>query len=245
MVALIFGVQVGLIFWLGGTAPIRPRPTAAGLILHLAQPASAELRALDDPTLFTLPHPQGFSGPVWLRMPWPELRSFEWSAPSNHVFLALDQPGVVFNRLVETNEFRALRLPARPEAVPAIPDLPPLAILADQSVLQTEGSLAQRRLLAPFELKSWPNPDILKNSVVQAVMDDEGRPVSVTLLSGSGSPAADQYALEKARAARFEPVNRNRVQSAPGAAAHLSWGKLIFRWHTIPVPPASNGLASP
>jgi len=246
MIALIFGVQLGLIFWLGSTAAIRPRPAAAALTLHLAGQASAELRALNDPTLFTLPHPQGFSGPVWLRMPRPEFRSFEWSAPTYHPLLPLDQLGTVFNPLVETSDFAALRLPAQPEAAPTLPDLPPLAVSAAQSVVQLEGGLAQRRLLAPLELKSWSHADILTNSVVQVVVDAEGRPVSPpTLLSGSGSAVADQYALEQARTARFEPVSRDQAERAPNPTAHLSWGKMIFRWHTVPMPPASTPAVSP
>ena len=61
-VALIFGVQLGLIFWLGSTAPIHPRPAAPAPTLRLTGQAFAELRALNDPTLFILPHPEGFSG---------------------------------------------------------------------------------------------------------------------------------------------------------------------------------------
>jgi TonB family protein len=245
MVVLIFGVQLGLIFWLGTRAPIRPRPTAAALTFHLAAQASAELRALYDPTLFTLPHAQGFSGPVWQRVPRPEFRPFEWSAPPNRLPLAVDRIGAIFTRLVETNYSSALQLPAQPEANPTLPDLPPLSLLKDQSVVELEDGLAERRLLTPLQLKSWSSPDILTNSVVQVVVDAEGRPVSVTLLSGSGSAAADQYALDQAEAARFKPVSRTPAETSPNPTAPLSWGKMIFRWHTVPTPPASAPAASP
>ena len=98
-----------------------------------------------------------------------------------------------------TNSVRCNSWPS-PRPSPTLPDLPPLALLQDQSVLQLEDGLAQRRLLTPLQLKPWSNPDILTNSVVQVVVDAEGRPVSLTLLSGSGSAAADQYALEQAKA---------------------------------------------
>jgi TonB family protein len=245
MVVLIFGVQLGLIFWLGTRTPVRPRPTAAALTLHLATQASAELRALYDPTLFTLPHPQGFSGPVWQRVPRPEFRPFEWSAPPNRLPLAVDRIGAIFTRLVETNYFGTLQLPARPEANPTLPDLPPLSLLKDQSVLQLEDGLAERRFLTPLQLKSWSSPEILANSVVRVVVDTEGRPVSVTLLSGSGSADADLYALEQAKAARFKPVNRTPAENSPNSTAQLSWGKMIFRWHTVPTPPTSAPAPSP
>ena len=86
LVALIFVVQLGLIFWLGNRNPIRPRPPARGAnASSLPRTASAELLALDDPTLFTLPHPQGFSGPAWRSAPQPEFRPFEWPAPTNRL----------------------------------------------------------------------------------------------------------------------------------------------------------------
>ena len=244
MVVLILGIQLGLIFWLGTRKPIRPRPAAAAFTLHLAAQASAELQALYDPTLFTLPHAVGFSGPVWQRVPRPEFRSFEWSAPPNRLPRAVDHIGAVFTRLVETNYIDTLQEPAQPEPDPTLPDLPPLALLQDQSVLQLEGGLAQRRLLTPLQLKSWSNPDILTDSVVQVVVDAEGRPVSPTLLSGSGSAAADQYALDQARAARFEPLSRNPPEAVPNPMARLKWGKMIFRWHTLPTPPTSAPAAN-
>ena len=245
IIALILGVQLGLMFWLGSTVPMRPRPGGAALTLHLAVQASADLWALNAPTLFTLPHPEGFSGPVWLRRPQPEIRAFEWSVPPHHVVLALDQLGTVFKPLAEANNFTAIRLPAQPEAAPTLPGLPPMALSADQSVLQLEGGLARRHLLTPLQMKSQPHPEILANSVVQVVVDDEGRPVSVTLLAGSGSAAADQDALEQARIARFERVSYEPAEAVPNPMAHLSWGKMIFQWHTVPMPPASGPAANP
>jgi hypothetical protein len=245
MVTLIFGVQLGMIFWVGSTAPILPGQAAPAFTFRLAGPASTELRALNDPTLFTLPHPQGFSGPVWRRMPRPEFHPFEWSAPTDRLPLAIDRLGTVFNQLVETSEFNVLGLPAQPEAIPTIPNLPPLAIMADQSVLELKDGLAQRRLLAPPKLNSFTNADILANSVVQALVDAGGRPASVTLLSNSGSTAADQYALDQAWAARFEPLSRNPTETVSEPTAQLSWGRMIFRWHTDPMPPASAPAASP
>jgi hypothetical protein len=245
MVALVFIVQLGLIFWLGSRTPIRPRLSTGALTLYLGGEATAELQPLNDPTLFTLPHPEGFSGPVWRRMPRPKFRPFEWSAPTDHYPLAIDRLGAVFNRLLETNQFQALQLPAQLEAAPTLPDVPPLAVFADHSVVQLEDGLAQRRLLAPLQLKSFTNIDILANTVVRVGVDTGGLPVSVTLLSVSGSPAADQFALDQAWAARFEPLTRNSAETILKPTAPLSWGRMVFRWHTVPAPPASAPAASP
>jgi TonB family protein len=120
-----------------------------------------------------------------------------------------------------------------------------MVISAEQSTLLLEGDLARRRLITPLTLRSWPNPDILTNTVVRIAVDAEGRPVSPTLLSGSGSSEADQYALEQARAARFEPVRRNPAETAPRSTTPLSWGRLVFRWQTLPPPPPDTPAASP
>jgi hypothetical protein len=63
VIALVFGAQLGLIFWLSERTPARPRPPAAAPALRLLTgPASVEWLALNDPTLFALPHLLNFSG---------------------------------------------------------------------------------------------------------------------------------------------------------------------------------------
>ena len=52
------------------------------------------------------------------------------------------------------------------------------------------------------------------------------------VLSSSGSKTADQRALDLAKAARFKPVARPGPAS-PGRPPALTWGKLIFQWHTV------------
>jgi hypothetical protein len=245
VVVLILVVQLGLIFLLGSTTPIRPRTSAAGLDLHFAPPATAELRELYDPTLLILPHPQNFSGPVWLGMPPRDLRPFKWAAPAFELPLALNQLGAVFNRLVETNDLNTRRFQGLPKPAPTLPILPPLASGTERSVLQVEGDLAQRRLLAPQQLRSWTNSDILGNTLIRIAVDAEGRTVSPTLVSACGSPEADRYAIEQARRVRFEPLGRNPLATASRPAVRLTWGNMVFRWHTIPTPPAGAPAASP
>jgi hypothetical protein len=245
LVALIFGVQLGLIFWLGATAPIRPRPAATGFTLKLAGSASSELLALNDPTLFALPRRQGFAGPASLGTPGPESHSFQWPEPTNSLLLADDQLGVVFSRFIGTNDFNSPHLSDSLKPLPTLPDLPPLAVSEPPSTLLLEGDLAQRRLVTSLPLRSWPSPDILGNSVVRIAVDGDGRPFSPTLLSGSGSTAADQYALGQARRARFETVRRNPAATAFNPAASLCLVRMVFRWHTLPPPPTNTPAASP
>ena len=246
MVGLVFGAQLGLIFWLGNTVPIHPRPAAPGLAFRLAGSDSAELLALNDPTLFALPHRQGSAGPASLGTPRTESPSFQWPEPANSLFLAVDELGASFNRFIQTNAFDSIQLPANPEPSLTLPDRSPAAVPPEPSTLRLEGNLARRRLITPLALRSQSNSNILANSVVQIVVDAEGRPVSPpALLSGSGDAKADQYALEQARAVRFEALRRNPADAAPNPAADLSWGRLVFRWHTLPKPPPDTPPANP
>jgi TonB family protein len=241
MVGLIFGVQLGLIFWLGSASPIRQQPAAPGFTFKLAGSASAELLALHDPTLFVLPHPRRASAPVW--PPVPEFRPFSWPEPTNYLLLSVDRLGVSFSRFMETNVFGSVPSPAR--HLPALTrfEVPARPITADHSTVELEWDQAPRRLLTPLELRSWESPEMLSNSVVQIVVSPEGMPASVVLLSGSGSKAADEEALSQANAARFEPLPGDPWETAPSLAAQLSWGRMIFRWHSLPQPPTNAPAA--
>jgi hypothetical protein len=245
VVALVFIVQLALIFWLGGRAPTSPRQPTTPITLRLDGPAPTKLEAFDDPTLFILPHPEAFSGPVWGRTPRQEFHRYEWSDSAKAFSGATNQLGAAFSQLFQTSESPTLRFPAQVGAAPTLPSVPPLANFASQSALELEGDLAQRHLRAPLELRSWTNTDILASSVVQVGVDAGGRPVSAILLSRSGSPAADQCALDLAWAARFEPLGGSPTEVVLSPTPRLTWGQMVFRWRTVPMPPGSAQGASP
>src|SRR5207245_953211 len=101
-------------------------------------------------------------------------------------------------------------------------------------MLQVEGELADRLLVSSVTLPSWPHTDILTSSVVQVLVDRDGNAVSASLSSSSGLKEADKKALDAARAIRYQPIGANGTNQPP--VATLNWGKLIFNWHTIPLP---------
>jgi TonB family protein len=245
LVVLIFGGQLALIFWLGETSPIQPRPTGAGLTLRLAGSASADSLALRDPTLFVLPHPQALSAPAWLKAPQPEARAIKWPEPVNRTAPAIDQLGAALNRLVGTNDLIPLLPLARPEPRLVLPEFASQPVWTEQSAVRLEGALAQRRLITPLVLRSWSSRDILTNTVVQLIVDAEGVPRSATLLAGSGSQEADQHALNQAKTVRFEPLSRNPGSLTPAPTAPLIWGRMVFLWHTLPLPPTNAPAVSP
>ena len=96
----VFAGQLGLIFWLSDRAPIRALPAAGGPTLRLAGPGSAEILALEDPTLFALPHRQGFAGQAWLTTTWTTNRSY--LCPDEPTWLQLEplELGAAFNQFV-------------------------------------------------------------------------------------------------------------------------------------------------
>ena len=235
-VALVFGAQVGLILWLGERGPVRPRPSGPAPTLRLVGGMSAEVLALEDPTLFVLPHLQGFSGPAWLKVSPVPNRPANWSEPPRPLALTVAGLGALENREARTNPFPPLRLPAVPEPAWVLPDTPPLPLAPERSRLRIEGDLARYRLLRPLELPSWQSKNVLTNTGVQMTVGADGQPVSVILLFKSGEPKADDHALAQAWTARFDIPGATAQEGQPPSTplAHLVRGLLLFDWHTVP-----------
>jgi hypothetical protein len=234
-VALIFTGQLALIFWLSDSSPIRRRPREVPPALQLAVGASPELLALNDPTLFALPHQQGFSGAAWLKKPELQIPSSDWTEPATWLSLSTVRLGETFEGFMETNHPVPTRALSAPLPEPTWLQPSPMEVAPEHSTLHIAGALAQRHLLTPLILSSRTNATLLTNSIIQVVVDAQGRPLSATLLgSGSGSPAADQDALRMAQTAQFEALGANRPESSGNALANLTWGKMIFEWRTLP-----------
>jgi hypothetical protein len=235
---LVFGAQAGLIFWLGERHAPTPRPPGPTPAIAFAGENPGRLTALTDPTVFALPRSRGPAEDAW-RSNFPTAyRSFKWVATNEwlaHTPQLLSRgPGA----LAETRRPLPEALELIPQ--PILPPLPPLAPWRSQTSWHIEGELAKRRLLEPLTLKSWSTNALLANTVVQMLVDGQGRPVSVMLLARCSSDDADRQALEQARAARFEPV----ISEGPGRAteplSRLSWGKLVVDWHTTPTPEVTS-----
>jgi hypothetical protein len=165
---------------------------------------------------------------------------FSWMEPPGELLSpAAENLGAVFTRFMHTNQFAAFSLDFKPEPKLSEPVLPLLPAFADNSMLQIEGELAQRTWLNPVSLPSWPYADLIAPSRVQVLVDAAGDVVSAVLLpsddpevTASHYDAADQRALELARAARFSP------------SSQMTIGRLIFDWRTD-APPATNSPAAP
>ena len=237
VILLTFAAQVGLIFALSDRAIHGPKPGRAAPQMQFDEHLAAEVRAITDPTLFALPHPEGFSGPAWLTLPKHEFHSYEWSEPPRWLEVARASLGAGFAELVATNQAENYGGKIVAQPFPALPALVMAPTAPEHSTLRIVGDLAQRRLLVPLSLPSWPSPDLLGSTEVQLLVDAEGRPRSAVVVSKCGNGLADDYALNQAWAARFNSIAREGpTRPSEGALEGLSRGWLIFDWLTVPVP---------
>jgi TonB family protein len=222
LIAFVFAAHVVLIFALGQKKAIVPRAATNVPVLTLADD-SDELLALNNPALFALPNPKDFASAFWSQLPKVPQPSFRFTEAPRWLPLPAENLGATFQQFMRTNSFAGLPLDFKPEPKFSEPVLPVESAFAQNSSMQIEGELAQRRLLNKINLPSLPDNDILEPSVVQAPVDAAGNVFSVVLLESSGLDAADQRALEIAKTLRFAP------------AANLTIGQLVFHWRTIPV----------
>jgi len=231
-IALVFALQLALIFWLGNrpsTTP--PRLVASAPRVRLSHD-SGELLALLDPTLFALPHHRRFSGKSWIKAAPQDVHPADWSETPLWLELPMPQLTAAFRDFVQTSgplPFQAVV----PEPSPAVATGPGPAV-STPSTLRIEGGLSGRRLLSSFGLSGWTNSNLLTNSVVQVVVDAQGNTLSRRLLSGSGYVEADRRALELAKIARFAPEEITGPERAKRRPEKLTLGTLTFEWQTLP-----------
>lgn len=239
---IVFAVQMALIFWLGERKLISPRPSAPAPVLALVTDSTTELLALRDPTLFALPRRQGFAGLAWLTVTNGQLPVVDSTETPRWLELQPAQLGASFHLLVDTNLPTSSHTLSLPE-----PELNwprgTTSEISFPSVVRVEGSPPLPNLLNPMQLPAWPpkmlgptDTDLVTNSVVEIMIGGEGRPVSWTLLAGSGSRSADDFALNQARNARFK-VQEPIVSQGPAsleALSQLRWCRLVFEWQTRP-----------
>ncbi len=247
VIILIFVWQLIFIFWLGRRIPIQPAPGGTEPTVRLAGPQAGTILALTDPTLFALPHRHGFSGPAWLNFESPTNQPFIWSETS----IGLDLPRAsiaAFDQFMMTNQFKPLGIAGRLETELLLPELPDEPMFRPQSGLLVSGSLAGRRLLTAVNLPAWTNDVLLSNTVIQVVVDALGTPMPVAAVrdASCGLAAADQFALDWVRKARFDPIpGATRDTWAHHPQAELSFGEILFQWHTIPKPSENGSSTKP
>jgi hypothetical protein len=237
-IAVVFAVQVSLTFWLGNPPPVKHFQPSLVPTVHLADARSQDLLAINDPTLFILPHRDNFSGDAWLKIAPRNFSPTNWTEPARPLELPKEQLGAAFVAFMQTN--RPPRFQPRIESsldtgeVVASP-LPPLSV---PSRMFVEGDLAKLRLLTPLHLPPQANPDLLTNTVIRMVVDAQGFPYSAVIWARSGNDDADALALTNfAKRVRFSPPEAEALRTIP--TNKMVSGKLVFEWQTVP-PPLTN-----
>lgn len=236
-VAILFVVvaQLAFIFRFGERTRIRARPPEVAPSLEWIGGGCSGLLQLIDPTLFALPHEQGFSGQGWLNPPPQEIHPFAWSEPPRWLPLAAGNLGLIKDPFAAQPGFEPLAAAEHPEPDPLAPHFPQASYLSRTPSVRITDSLAGRELHTSLNLPSWPGKELVSNSVVQVVVDAAGLPFSTVLLERSGNEDADRYALAEARKLRFKPL-----AEAPHTRNVLNWGTLIFEWQTTPIGVTNN-----
>jgi hypothetical protein len=242
-VALVFALQIGVLFWLGNPPPIQHVFTTAAPKFSLVTNRWNELLALQDPTLFVLPHRNNFSGAAWLNIPSHDFQPTNSSEPTLPLPLSPEQLGFTFTAFMQTNPPPSIQmgLAAGLGFMDQLP-LPPMPSLVSTSTVRVEGDLAKRRLLEPLQLPPQSSPDVLTYTEVQLFVDALGNVFSPVIIESSGNRDVDAAVLTNfAKNARFEPVKGTARGTAASEA--MTFGKLIFEWQTVP-PAQTNAPAS-
>lgn len=243
-VALVFVAQVAVVFWVGNPPPLAPLKVPAPPVVHLTGSGSEELLALQDPTLFVLPHRDNFSGDAWLKIPPQKFTPTNWSEPPRPLPLLAEQLGTAFVTFMQTNRPPRYQLALESGLDTANDDSPPTVSISVPSTMRVEGDLARLSLLTHFRLPPQTNSELLTNTVVQLLVNAEGHPFSPVIWSSSGSGEADALALTNyAKAVRFAPAQEAALGTVP--TDKLTLGKLIFEWQTVPPAPTNGSPTNP
>ncbi len=235
VIGVIFVVQYGFITWLGQPAiEMQFRaPRRVPVIAMLAGGREVDIPGVASPTLLVLASRDGFSGNAWLQPEPVGNPSRPWTEPARPLPPDLEQFGGSLHEFVRGKLFKRLDVAGKPQ--PTIPEYLPIDTLP-QSTFSIQGDAARRRLLSDFKLESKPAAEILSNSVVQIAVDPGGNVFSAVLLGKCGSPEADANALALARSARFQPLVRDGPDHPVSLRPALDWGRIVFRWNTVPLP---------
>ena len=246
---LLFGAHVGAIFWLASRWQRVPKwenppPFFYFSLDEKSDQRLAEATGFRDPTLFALPHANGFSGQAWRSLPPEPAPATHWSAPPEWLPLSEEQLGYSLRSYVLTNrpvQAQWLAL-LRPDPAPRvrIPDEP----LAPRTTLTVSGALAQRKLARQPALPAVPHSDVLGRTVVEVSVNGEGLVETAVVARESISKLADTNALILARAVEFEPLPIGPALAR--ATAPPTLGRIIFSW-AVPtnLPVATTATAGP
>jgi hypothetical protein len=241
--------QAAAILILSDRSPLERRSSGTTPTLHALGPPGAtglvsELLSLEDPTLFALPHARGFAGLAWQGASAPEYAVAYWDEPNRWLSqdaAAMDRGFAAAREATTGSWYRVVaRKPPPRLRLTAVDEVP----LPTQSVLRVEGELARWFRVEEVTLPAIPHTNVLTHTEVQVGVDASGYVFSCIPLVSCGLRAVDAQALEFTRRLRLRPLDPTRTRVASRGAA-LTWGRLQFRWHTVPWVPEPLAKVGP
>jgi hypothetical protein len=240
VIAVAVLAQFALIHWFSERSPRPLRTADARPALQLAAFAQNEWLTLNTPTLFALPHPLGFSGRAWLKLPEQDYRPGSSTNGPQWLGLTAEALGATFREFLKTNRTGRAAVSIRPVPALSAPSIATTPIRA-QARVELSPALQVRGLKSRWSLPVWTNAETLQASEVQVIVDAAGHPVSAVLLNSSGLRSADSHALEMVRTALFgaDPARAATADPTDG----LVTGQLEFHWITLPAD--GDGSADP
>ncbi|MBM3845384.1 MAG: hypothetical protein FJ405_03740 [Verrucomicrobia bacterium] len=247
---LVQAATIGLLVKQG--APLRLPPaheSRTTLVMPDDPRVYGNVYAVLSPTLFALPDTSGFSGSAWQ-----ERRRIRDAGSASF------DPAVSWMEWKEGGRIQALddQIAAATLAPSQTADLPvvwrdvfPANVASPRvSSLLIEGSLQQRKLLNPPTLPVWPSSDVLADTHVRVLVDNEGQVQAATLADPEGEatrlsfgrpgriPDADRHAVSIAWGLRFEPMPRRLPGTVLDSEPGLVLGTLVFQWSAVAPAPA-------
>jgi hypothetical protein len=248
VVTTILALQTGFFFWFTRPPGLTARTRPATLSIRLPDGQPADLLGYINPSVLVRVNSRGFSGQAWLQIPPVAYNPVESNPPPFLLQLQADHLGDAVTQALTNSLSQPFEVAARP--APRFDNYSPSPLVVPtESTLSIEGELAGRPLLARPVLKLQPADTILTNTVVDVVVDGEGRVFAPPVLDPASSPrpaesaGADADALTATANLLFQPLPRVPGRSRL-AAPILTPGRVVFHWQTIPTPTATNDTAA-
>jgi hypothetical protein len=230
---LVFGVQAALVIILGEKKSPPIRPTINAQHFQLADD-SGGLVALDDPTLFALPHTNNFGASRWLGPPGIVSPSFAFTEPLKELPLDSASLAMSLRVFLATNDTSVTLPTFKPESQLAEPRPIVTAALNGKTTMQIHGELAGRPLMPQPDLPwltnlpSLTNSDWVDHTHVQVVVNAAGDVISTVTIPPSSLVAVP---VDTGGNRQAEALARKLRFAASGTP--MMFGQIIFNWHTV------------
>jgi TonB family protein len=218
---VVLALHTALIFLFATKKPLLPRPVTNVPHLQLADDAN-EFIALGDPTLFARPNAHDPVTAFWRRVPPVPRPNSHRPDPPRYLPVAAEYFGAAFTDFMRGRRPPEFALDFKPAPELAPPDFAWDNPVPTATAMEITGELAGRALLATNALPSLPLNDVIPPSKIRALVSPEGNVDDAVVLESNPYNAADQLALRLTRHLRFAPAPR------------LTFGEIIFTWHTVP-----------